>query len=318
MTTPTDGEAAVAALPGSTAPAVPAAPRGSLSSQRSKSLAYFATPAVLWYAIFMIGPLVGMFAISFYEWPGLIAPRTFIGLENFSRILGDPVFSAAARNTTIQVLIVVPVMIPLAFMLGYYLQLKRPGYRLLSVLCFTPGLISITAKAMIFFGVLQPNGALNGVLEAVGLEGFARPWLANPGTALATIIAVELWSGIGWTAVLFSARLASVSPEVYEAAQLDGASHWTRMWRIAYPISKEFVGVMTMLQFLWTLFSSAALVLLLTRGGPGTSSTTLSYLIYAKAFREQSVGYSQAVGVLLFVVGLVGMAVIRRLIRQNY
>ena len=296
----------------------PPTPTIVVKRKRSNGLTIFTAPALLWYALFMIGPLVAMFVISLYKWPGLIGKRSFVGLDNYSRVLSDPVFYAALRNTILQVVVVVPIMVPLAFMLGYYLQLKRPGHRVLSVLCFTPGLISISAKALVFVGVFSPNGLINGVLDTVGLDQFATPWLANPNTALATIIIVDLWSGIGWTAVLFAARLASVSSEVYEASDLDGAGHWRRMWSIAFPICKDYFGVMVMLQFLWTLFSSAALVLLLTRGGPGTSSTTLSYLVYQKAFQQQQVGYSQAVGVLLFGIGLIGMFVIRRSIRQNY
>jgi multiple sugar transport system permease protein len=296
----------------------PAAAGSPVARRRLSPLTLFAGPALLWYLTFMLGPLVAMFVISLFKWPGLIGKRTFIGLDNYSRVLTDPVFHDALRNTAIQIAVVIPVMLPLAFMLGYYLQLRPRGHRILSVLFFTPGLISISAKALVFVGVFAPNGLLNAFLAVVGLPDAARPWLANPGSALSTIIAVDLWSGIGWTAVLFAARLASVSSEIYEAANLDGAGHWRRMWLIAFPICKDYFGVMTMLQFLWTLFTSAALVLLLTRGGPGTSSTTLSFLVYQKAFQQQQVGYSQAVGVLLFAVGLLGMVLIRRLIRQKY
>lgn len=285
--------------------------------RRFSPVTLFTGPALLWYLMFMIGPLLAMFVISLFKWPGLIGERTYIGLHNYTLVLTDPLFYDALRNTAIQIAVVVPVMIPLAFMLGYYLQLRPRGHRILSVLFFTPGLISISAKALVFVGVFAPNGLLNAVLAIAGLPDAARPWLANSGTALSTIIAVDLWSGIGWTAVLFAARLTSVSSEIYEAADLDGAGHWRRMWLIAFPICKDFFGVMTMLQFLWTLFTSAALVLLLTRGGPGTSSTTLSFLVYQKAFQQQQVGYSQTVGVLLFVVGLIGMILIRALIRQK-
>lgn len=288
-----------------------------VARRRFSPLTLFTGPALLWYLTFMIGPLLAMFVISLFKWPGLIGKRTFIGLDNYSLVLTDPVFYDALENTAIQIAVVVPVMIPLAFMLGYYLQLRPRGHRILSVLFFTPGLISISAKALVFVGVFAPNGLLNAILAMVGLADASRPWLASPGTALWTVIAVDLWSGIGWTAVLFAARLTSVSPEIYEAAGLDGAGHWRRMWLIAFPMCKDFFGVMTMLQFLWTLFTSAALVLLLTRGGPGTSSTTLSYLVYEKAFQQQQVGYSQTVGVLLFAIGLLGMIFIRRLIRQK-
>ncbi len=125
--------------------------------------------------------------------------------------------------------------------------------------------------------------------------------MADPATALPALIAVDLWRGVGWTAVLFAARLASLDGEVLEAAQIDGAGRFRTMWQVAFPMVKDYVRTLTMLQFLWTLFTSAALILLLTKGGPGTSSTTLSYLVYAKAFSQRDLGYSQVVGVVLLL-----------------
>lgn len=286
--------------------------------RRGRGPALFAAPALAWYGVFMLGPVVAMFVISLNDWASLISPHQFTGTDNYRRMFDDPVFWDAVHNTGIQLAVAIPLMIPLAFMLGYYLQLKPPGHRTLRVLCFTPGLLSISAKAMIFVGMFAPDGGVNGLLDSVGLGSATTPWLADPSTALATVIVVDVWGGIGYTAVLFAARLASVPEAMYEAAALDGAGHWRRMWQVAYPMCKGFVGVATMLQFLWTLFSSAATVLMLTKGGPGTSSTTLSYLMYQRAFLQQDVGYSQAVGVFLFVVGLIGMVVIRRFLRQNY
>jgi multiple sugar transport system permease protein len=210
----------------------------------------------------------------------------------------------------------IPIMIPLAFMVGYYLTLKRRGHRVLRVIMFTPGLISISATAMVFYAALGPTGLLNALLDTIGLEG--TPWLANQETALASVIGIGIWQGVGYTAVLFAARLESIPKELFEAAKLDGASEWRIMWRIAFPVSLDFVGTITMLQFLWTLFASAGLILLLTRGGPGFSTTTLSLLIYQKAFFENDLGYSQAVGVILFFIGLAGMLLIRRSIRARH
>ncbi len=278
----------------------------------------FTLPAAGWYFIFTVGPLVAMIVLSFVKWPGLLADKEWIGFENYRKIWGDRFFWQSARNTAVQLVVAIPIMIPLSFMLGYYLSLKPKGHRLLSVLFFTPGLLSITAKGMIFFGMFAPRGALNGLLDSSGLETLTRSWTSDPDTALATVIAVDLWGGIGWTAVLFAARLTSVPTEVYEAASLDGAGHLRRIRSVAYPMTKDFVGVMTMLQFLWTLFNSAAIVLLLTRGGPAGKSSTLSYYVYERAFSAQQVGYSQSIGVVLAAIGITGLVVIRRTIRQDY
>ncbi|RFA16735.1 transporter [Subtercola boreus] len=290
----------------------------SIASSRRLSLTVMTSPAVIWFLAFMIVPAISIFVVSLLDWQGLLAKSHFAGLENYQKMLRDPVFWSAVRNTAVHVGVVLAIMIPVSFMLGYYLNTKPRGHRALRVLFFTPALLSISARAMVFFGVFAPGGLVNGVLRAVGLGDIATPWLADPSTSLGVVIFIDLWAGIGFTAILFAARLTSVPTEIYEAAELDGASHWRKMWQVAFPIIKGYVGVVTMLQFLWTLFNSATTVLLLTKGGPGSSSTTLSFMVYNEAFIQSDIGYSQAIGVVLFVVGLVGMLIISRLIRQNY
>ncbi|SDB85861.1 carbohydrate ABC transporter membrane protein 1, CUT1 family [Sanguibacter gelidistatuariae] len=284
----------------------------------NRILAAFSGPSVLWYLIFTIGPLIAIFVISLLRWGGFLATPSWAGLDNYTRMFTDSVFQQAVRNSALQVIVVVVVMMPLSFMLGYYLTLKPRGHHVLRVVLFTPALMSLSAMGTVFYAIFQPTGMVNSALDAVGLGSLATPWLANPKTALWAVIAVSLWSGIGYTAVLFAARLTAISPEVYEAAAIDGAGTWRRMWGIAFPIIKDYFGVLTMLQFLWNLFASAGVVLLLTRGGPGSSSTTLSYLVYEKAFVQSQVGYSQAVGVFLFFIGVIGLVSIRRAFRQNY
>ena len=284
---------------------------------RSRGVLWLTTPALAWFGVFTIGPLIGMFVIALLDWKGLIYQPSFAGLGNVTRVFNDPVFYTALRNSAVQLLIVLPVMMPLAFMLGYFLNTKPRGYRLLNILFFTPGLISISIKGTIFYGVLAPGGGLNGLLDLVGLDWLQTAWLANPATALSCVVAVDLWSGIGWTAVLFAARLSSVSSEVLEAADLDGAGHARKMWQITFPIVKDYFATLTMLQYLWTLFTSAALIILLTKGGPGNASTTLSFLVYQKAFSQQDLGYSQVVGIVLLLLGIAGMLVIRRVLRPS-
>jgi multiple sugar transport system permease protein len=110
-----------------------------------------------------------------------------------------------------------------------------------------------------------------------------------------------------------------VSEETYEAAELDGCGDWPMMWRIAFPICRDYFGVLTMLQYLWNLFGSAGLILILTRGGPGTATTTLSWMVYDNAFSQGArIGLSQAVGLVLFVLGVAGLLTIRRTFRARY
>lgn len=120
-------------------------------------LLMLAAPAVLWFAVFMVGPLVSVFYLSTLDWGGLLADGNFIGLDNYARLFRDPVIRVAAANTAKQLATVLPTMILLAFMLGYFLSLRPPGYRILSVIFFTAAQFSLPARAMMFLGVYTPR-----------------------------------------------------------------------------------------------------------------------------------------------------------------
>jgi multiple sugar transport system permease protein len=297
----------------------PAAPRRRRRTG-NRGLVLFALPSVVWYLIFTIGPLFAMFYFAFFDWRGLAGKPKFAGFDNFVKLAGDERIAIAFANTGIHLFASLPIMMVVSFMIGYFLNLKLPGHRILRVIMFIPALISIASLGVMFAAVLGPTGLINSVLDQVGLQDVSTAWLANKNTAMASIIAVTIWSGMGFNAILFSARLSSIDDEIYNAAELDGASHWTKMWRIAFPISIDYFGVLTMLQYLWNLFGSAGLILILTKGGPGQATSTLSWLVYRFAFNDQSppIGYSQTVGLILFVLGVIGLLIIRRVFRQRY
>lgn len=284
-------------------------------------LATFTIPSLVWYLIFTLGPLTAMFVIAMTSWATIPSKPEFIGLANFAKMFTDERIAIASVNTAVHLVATLPFQVLGAFMLGYFLSLKPPGHRFFRVVLFIPALISIAQLGTMFRVVFGPDGLVNSLLVLVGLDDLQRAWLADTQTAMICVILVSIWSGLGFNAVLFSARLASVDEDVYAAAELDGANHWQRMWRIAFPISIGFFGVMTMLQFLWSLFGSAALILVLTEGGPGQATSTLSWLVYKFAFSQAAtgaIGYSQAIGVLLFFLGVIGLLFIRRGLRQRY
>lgn len=284
-----------------------------------ETLAFLALagPAFVWFAVFMLRPFTEMFRLSFRDWYGLLRPSEPIGWGNYSYMLQDPIFWTAARNSVIQIGVALPVMIVLAFTLGFFLSLRPPGYQILSVIFFTPAIISAPVRIMMFLGLYAPDGLINQGLRTIGLDALTRVWAADQSTALGAVISADLWAGVGFTAVLFAAHLSGISKDIFESAELDGATWWVKLWRVAYLISRGYVGVIAMLQFLWLFLSSAQNVLLLTNGGPGNASTTLAFYLYDQAFVASRLGYSQAIGVLLFVFGLVGMLIIRASFRET-
>jgi multiple sugar transport system permease protein len=266
---------------------------------------------MLWFLSFMLWPLVNMFYISTMRWDGLNLPKKFVFLDNFIRIFHDPKIAIGLHNTGIYLLVGILAIIPTAFMLGFFLSLRKPGYRFFRTIFFTPAMLSVAALAMIFLGLYRPDGMLNTFLNGVGLSALTRIWLGNKTTALGALIAIDIWGGIGFNSVLFFAALASLPEELYEAAMLDGAGYWTVLWKIAFPLMLDFIGLVTILQFL-AILSGAAYMILLTQGGPGTATFTLGYYLYDQAFLSHRLGYSQALGVMIFFIGIVVIVMIRR------
>jgi len=284
-----------------------------IARRRRITFLLLVTPALLWFLAFMFWPLLNMFAISTTSWDGIALPQKFVFLDNFGRFFGDKNLAIALRNTGVHLLVGIPGVVPFAFMLGFFLSLRKPGYRLLRTIFFAPSMISVAAMAMIFLGLYRPDGMLNTFLKTLGLSSLTRLWLANQSTALGAIIAIDIWSGIGFYGVLFFASLANVPEELYEAARLDGAGYWTMMWRIAFPLMLDFFGVIVILQFLYILSGAAQNVILLTGGGPGTATLTLGFYLYNQAFLTQRLGYSQAIAVLVFFVGILVILLLRRI-----
>ena len=293
-------------------------PRAGKPLNNRRGLIWFALPSVIWYIIFTIGPLVAMFLIAFMKWGSIAQKPSFNGFNNFNNLWIHPAFGASVGNTIVLMVATIPFTMIVAFMIGYYLNLKPRGHRVLRVLMFAPALISISAISTMFIAVLGPTGLVNGFLESVGLGEFKAAFLADARFAMLSLILVSIWGSMGFNAILFAARLAAIDPDIYEAAELDGANHWTKMWRIAFPIAIDYFGVLTMLSYLGNLFGSAGLILLLTNGGPGTATSTLSWMVYRAAFLDNKIGFSQAIGVLLFVLGVVGLFAIRRVFRQRF
>jgi multiple sugar transport system permease protein len=287
--------------------------RSQLAMRRQVSFWVLVAPAVLLFSVIMIGPLINMFRVSTLDWRGIIKPSTFTGLKNYLRLIEDVHFHRALLNSTIHLVVTSLIVLPVSFMLGFFLSQRPAGYRILRTVFFLPGMLSAPALAMVFLGLYLPDGIINYSLRLVGLDALARVWLADRSTALGAVIAVDLWGGIGWYSVLFFAALSNISKELYEAAQIDGANYWTIVWRIALPMSIDFFGVMTILLFLWILMGSAQNVLLLTSGGPGDSSLTLGFYLYRQAFENRFLGYSQAIGVFIFAIGILGTLLIRRI-----
>ena len=257
--------------------------------------------------VIIIVPLCWNVYLSFTSYRG-IKPPIWIGTENWVRLFNDATFWTSFRNSIAMIIAMVIVPTLLGLLLGatlFDVVGKKFGGKLASFLRATyylPQILPTVVAAIVIGWVLRPgDGALNKLLGAVGLGSLASNWLGSPSTALVSIMVVLVWVQLGYPVVIFMAALGRVDPELYEAAELDGANWFQRFRAITINIIRPeiFVVVLTCTIAALKVFGP---IYALTRGGPGTSTIVPSYYSYSQFFQSQQVGYGAAISTALTVV----------------
>lgn len=239
---------------------------------------------------------------------------TFVGLRNFRYLVNDPLFSQALRNNA-TLLLAVPVLVFGCLIVAMLLFERLPGWRLFRTALFMPFLLSIVVVGTVFSYIFTLHGALNEILEHIGLPFLAQDWLGSPKLVMISIIGVIVWREMGFGFVLYLARLMSINEELFEAAMIDGANWWQRLWHIAIPqvrTTMEFYTVILVIMALSWVFDY---VFVMTRGGPGTSSWVSEFYIYSTNFRYQNQGVAAAMALILLAISSILMFVRLRVSR---
>lgn len=250
------------------------------------------------------------FGISLTRWQGVGTP-IFTGLDNYTRLLGDGTFWASFGNNIalIVAMTIIPALVGLVLSATLFDYVGRSlGGRVASFFragYYLPQILPVAVAGIVWGWIYHPNfGALNALLDAVGLGGLARNWLGDPATALLAVMVVMVWFQIGYPVVIFMAGLSRIDPELYEAAQLDGASWWSRFRHISVPLIQPeiFVVVLTTMIHALKLFAP---IFVLTRGGPGSATIVPAYFAYQNFFEKAQVGYGAAISTVLSLVIIV-------------
>ena len=275
----------------------------------------FVAPALALLAVFRLWPMGEAFYLAFTHWDGFSSP-TSVGWQNFQYLRHDPVFRSALVNNLLM-LLAVPVWIIFPFLVASILHSRPWGWRVFRLAFFLPALLSPVIIGVFFSIMLREDGPVNDVLRGVGLGSLARPWLVDTNTALVALVAIIIWASFGIGVLIFLAALGSVTPEVLEAARVDGAS-WLRtqrhvvFWELL-PII-EFWAVIVLISTFTAVFP---FVYTLTNGGPGYSTYILDFDVYQEAFGSSSLGYASAIGVVLFLIVLVLVSIQLALSRRS-
>jgi ABC-type sugar transport system permease subunit len=246
-------------------------------------------------------PLVAIFNFSTRRIRGASGP--FIGLENYRQIFKDDVFLQAVKHNGI-LLLAVPILVAISILVAVLLFERVRGWTVYRSVLFIPFILAIPVVGVIFSNILQLNGIQNSVLRALGLDWAALDWLGGSDYALWSVMGVIIWREVGFGIVLFLARLLSINEDLIDAAKVDGAAWWQRLWYVIIPQLRgviEFYTVITIITMLAWVFSY---IYTITRGGPGNATNVMELYIYNFAFRNQLPGIASAVAVILFLVTL--------------
>lgn len=278
----------------------------------------FLLPGLLLFLAVIVVPLLMNVGISFTRWQGIGTPE-WIGLENYDRLLHDANFWISFRN----IVFVILAMAVLPTLLGLFLAAvlfdyvaKRIGPRTASLFrsgLYLPQVLPVAVTGIVWGWILHPGyGALNQILDRFGLGSLAHNWLGDPKYALWSVMAVMVWFQLGYPIVMFMSGLQRIDPELYEAADLDGAGWWQRFTRIAVHLIKPEIYVVLVTTTIAAL-KIFGQIFVLTRGGPGNSTLVPSYFAYQNFFEKANAGYGSAIATVLTVIIVVLTYVFLRL-----
>lgn len=255
-----------------------------------------AVPAIVLFAMFSWWPILRGLVIAFQK-TNLIT-TSWVGFLNFEGVLSDPLLGQAIANTALYAGLALVIGFPVPIIFAVLIAEMRRSRRISSFLVFLPTVIPPVVSILLWQVFYDPGtrGLFNSILGTVGIGPL--PWLQSPSSAMLSIVLVATWGAFGSTAIIYLATLMSIDSQLYEAAEIDGASIWRRIWHITLPQMRGTILLMLLLQLIGT-FQIFTEPFLLTGGGPNNSTVTLLMLIYRYAFIYGNFGQAAALSLML-------------------
>ena len=273
--------------------------------RKRAEIAFFVTPALALFALFVVWPIITAVQMSMYKWRGFGPMVDFVGLANYVSVLTNDVFTDALVHNLIIIVGSIVLQLPLGLAIALLLNRKMWGQGLLRTIIFVPYVLAEVIAGVVWFQLLQPQyGVIDTVLEAIGLSGPPQGFLGTPDLALWTVLIVLTWKYLGLAVILFLAGMQGVPEDLYEAAQLDGASWWQVQTRITIPLLGPTMRTWAFLSMIGSL-QLFDMVWILTKGGPANATTTMATFLIDQGTRSQNFGIAGAASVVLFVIALV-------------
>lgn len=285
-------------------------------AQRRRLVIGFLAPATMLYLLFVIWPILRSFQYGFFYWQGVSKDMRYEGLNNFIQALTkDPNFWVTLGNNAQYMLITSVIILPLSLLIAVLLSKKGWPSRVYPIVFFAPNVLSLATVAILFMFIYNPIlGLLNGFLKVVGLGIWKRSWLVDQFWALPAISFAEVWRLTGFYMLLFLAGIKNIPTELFESARIDGASEVRQFFSITLPMITEMIQIAVVFLIINGL-NVFVLPQIMTDGGPGRHTQTEALYMYEQAFKFSNLGYSCAMGLLMFIIVLVFSIVSLRLTR---
>jgi ABC-type sugar transport system permease subunit len=273
-------------------------------------------PAGLLFVTFFLFPIVNTVYLSLHQWNGVSDP-TFVGPENYIRMVGDPNFTNAVFNTFALTIVGGAMLFPVAVAIAWALNHRLHGEQFFRFVVFAPVVLSVPIVALLWKFLYHPTlGLINPSLEAVGLGVLARSWLSDPQTALSAIALTSVWHGIGIWVVLLGAGLERLPREVLESGRVDGAGEFQLFRLITLPLLRDLMRTLLILWFVQSM-QAWAFVFIMTGGGPFGKTDLVSTLLYRTAFLRSQFGYATSMAVALVTLILITTVFLNRVLRSE-
>ncbi|WP_414812597.1 carbohydrate ABC transporter permease [Paenibacillus algorifonticola] len=275
------------------------------AARKRKRFSYsvlFILPAFILYTLFVIYPTLNSVNLSFTSWDGVSDHIRYIGFDNFVEMFQSERVYNALKNTLILSITLVVLENILALILAILVDQVRWCKSLFRSIFYFPVLLSGIVMGFVWTIIFNFNfGVISQVLDKVGLSDWKIDWLGDPDYALLAIIITTVWKGSGYYMIIYLAGLQGIPPELNEAASIDGASRWQKFRHITFPLLASAMTVSVMLSMIGALkiFDQIAVM---TDGGPGFATETLTYIVYKVGFGELRQGYGTALSLMLFVL----------------
>jgi len=292
-------------------------PRG-IDWRTRLEIAFLSGPALIIFVAFVIFPVVMAGYYGFYRWQGFGPPTQFVGLKNYITILTDSEFRAALWHNALLVVFSLVIQGPVAVLFALLLNRKMRGQSVIRVLLFVPYVIAEVVVGTGWSLMLQTSGALNDVLEKLGLGFLQADWLSNPKVAIWTLIGIITWKYIGFAVIIILAGMQGIPAELYEAASIDGASYWQIQRRITMPLLGPTLRIWAFLSIIGALqlFDLPYIIWGQYVASTAGTSTMATYMV-ANGRNSGAYGYGNAVAVVLFVISLVVALIYQRFVLRR-